>query len=84
MVKITVQVQGMACGMCEAHINDALRAAFRIKKVSSSHRKGMTEIVAETELDLAKVKATIEQAGYDVTDMQSAPYEKKGFSLFKR
>ena len=28
MVKITVGVEGMACGMCEAHINEAVRNAF--------------------------------------------------------
>lgn len=32
MVKITLKIDGMSCGMCEAHINDAVRAAFRIKK----------------------------------------------------
>ena len=25
MLKITVQVDGMMCGMCEAHVNDAVR-----------------------------------------------------------
>ena len=28
MVKITLDVEGMACGMCEAHVNDAIRKAF--------------------------------------------------------
>ena len=28
MLKITVQVDGMMCGMCEAHVNDAVRKAF--------------------------------------------------------
>lgn len=32
MFKITVGIEGMACGMCEAHINDAVRKAFLIKK----------------------------------------------------
>ena len=27
MYKITVDVDGMACGMCEAHVNDAVRKA---------------------------------------------------------
>ena len=27
MVKITLEVEGMACGMCEAHVNDAIRKA---------------------------------------------------------
>ena len=47
MIKITATVEGMACGMCEAHINDAVRQNFKVKKVSSSHSKGKTEILAE-------------------------------------
>ena len=43
MVKITLDIDGMACGMCEAHINDAVRKAFAVKKVSSSYTKKKTE-----------------------------------------
>ena len=35
MVTITVGIEGMACGMCEAHINEAVRNAFQVKKVTS-------------------------------------------------
>ena len=38
MFKITVDVDGMQCGMCENHVNEAVRGAFPVKKVSSSHR----------------------------------------------
>ena len=30
MVKITLDIDGMACGMCEAHVNNALRNAFAV------------------------------------------------------
>lgn len=39
MWKYTVQVNGMMCGMCESHVNDAVRKAFPVKKVSSSRSK---------------------------------------------
>lgn len=29
MIKTTVQVEGMMCGMCESHVNDAVRKACR-------------------------------------------------------
>lgn len=45
MLKITVHVDGMVCGMCEAHVNDAVRKAFPVKKVASSHSKGETVIL---------------------------------------
>ncbi len=48
MYQITVAVDGMQCGMCEAHINDAIRRQFKVKKVKSSRRKKQTLIVSET------------------------------------
>ncbi|MCB5393419.1 cation transporter [Longicatena caecimuris] len=84
MIKITATVEGMACGMCEAHINDAVRQNFKVKKVSSSHSKGKTEILAEEPIDDEKLKEVIEKTGYTVTGIHTEPYEKKGFSLFKR
>ena len=39
MLKITLGVDGMMCGMCESHVNDAVRKAFPVKKVTSSHGK---------------------------------------------
>lgn len=36
MKKTTVGVEGMMCEMCESHVNDAVRAAFDVKKVKSS------------------------------------------------
>ena len=35
MLKITLGVDGMMCGMCESHVNDAVRKAFPVKKVTS-------------------------------------------------
>ena len=51
MIQTTVKVSGMACSMCEAHINDAIRAAFSVEKVSSSHSKGETVILSQEPLD---------------------------------
>ena len=36
MIQITLKIDGMMCGMCESHINDAIRNAFSVKKVSAS------------------------------------------------
>ena len=53
MTKTVLSIEGMACGMCEAHVNDAIRANFSVKKVSSSHKKGQTEVISEQPLDEA-------------------------------
>lgn len=84
MIKIILDVEGMACGMCEAHVNDAVRRAFPVKKVSSSHTKGKTEIISEAPLDEEKLKAAVSATGYTVTALKTEPYEKKSFTLFKR
>ena len=49
------KVDGMQCGMCEAHVNEAVRSAFPVKKVTSSHAKE-TVILTEQDIDDAKVK----------------------------
>lgn len=68
--------------MCEAHINDAVRNNFNIKKVTSSHKTGITEIIFENPIDEENIKKVVSNDGYTVTDVKSEPYEKKGFSLF--
>ena len=84
MVKIILEVDGMSCGMCETHVNDAVRRVFPVKKVTSSHAKGRTEILAEQPLDEEQLKAAVSAAGYTVKAVQTEPYEKKGFSLFHK
>ena len=72
MYQITLKIDGMACGMCESHVNDAIRAKFPVKKVTSSHSKGETVILAEQPI------SEDAPTGYKVTGYTSAPYEKKG------
>ena len=78
MVKLTVEIEGMACGMCEAHINEAVRNAFQVKKVTSSHTKKQTVIIAEEDISEQELKDVVAKAGYDVISVSSEPYEKKG------
>lgn len=42
MYQITLNIDGMMCAMCESHVNDAVRNAFPVKKVTSSHSRGET------------------------------------------
>ena len=84
MIQYTVDVEGMACSMCEAHVNDAVRKAFSVKKVTSSHSKGQTQILSEKELDEEALRQAISATGYRVLAICSQPYEKKGpFSFGK-
>lgn len=84
MYKTIAEVSGMACGMCEAHINDAVRRALGdVKKVSSSHSKNRTEIISEAPIDEAVLRKAITDTGYTVGSISTEPYEKKKlFGLF--
>lgn len=78
MIETIVQVDGMMCGMCEGHINDAIRSHFQVKKVSSSHSKGRTVIRSQEALDQAQLRQVIDATGYKVLDVVSRPVEKRG------
>ena len=84
MKKITVEIDGMMCGMCESHMNDLIRQKFNVKKVSSSHSKGTTEIISEESLDEDKLREEITGIGYTLKAVNTEEYVKKGFSLFGR
>ena len=72
----------MACSMCEAHINDAVRKAFPVKKVTSSRSKKETTVLTETELDEDALRAAISATGYEVGEIRKEPWAEKG--LFGR
>jgi len=78
MVKITVGIEGMACGMCEAHINEAVRNAFPVKKVTSSHTKKRTVIIVEQDIAEQELMRVVSNAGYEVMSVSREPYRKKG------
>lgn len=78
MKKITVRVEGMVCGMCEAHVNDAVRRAFKVKKVSSSHSKGRTEIIAPEDIPDEELRPVIEGTGYGFVSAEHKEYVKRG------
>lgn len=78
MVKIVADIDGMACGMCEAHINEAIRNAFSVKKVTSSHTKKQTVILTEQDIPEQELKDVVAKSGYTVMSVKREPYEKKG------
>ena len=82
MLKYILKIDGLMCGMCEAHINEAIRAAFNVKKVSSSHSAGETVIITEAPLDETKLAEAIGATGYTLVSVKNEPYEKKGFFSF--
>ena len=84
MVKTVLKIDGMMCGMCEAHMNDLIRKNFKVKKVTSSAKDGETVIISDAELDIPWAKKQIKDMGYEMVDYTSEPYEKKGLFHFGR
>ena len=82
MYKTTAKIDGMMCGMCEAHVNSAIRAKISVKKITSSHKKGESVIISESEITTEQLAAALDGSGYKVLSVQNEPYEKRG--LFSR
>lgn len=82
MQEITLKIDGMMCGMCEAHVCDAIRKSGTVKKVTASHSKGVAVIIADDDFDLETAASAIGKEGYRVLSKETKPYEKRG--LFGR
>ncbi len=85
MIKITVAVEGMMCPKCEAHMDETVRKMLSVEKVTSSHEKKETEIIAAEDITDEKLQEVVAAAGYEFHGTSREPYEKKGlFGLFKK
>lgn len=64
LYKTVLKIDGMACNMCSAHINDKIRSSFSIKNVYTSHKNGESVILSESPLDAEELKKAIDETGY--------------------
>ena len=84
MTTITVKIDGMMCGQCEAHVNDAFRRKLSPKKVSSSSRKKETVLVVENDVPDEEIIAALEGTGYRVEGIARGEERKKGFFFHRK
>ena len=83
MIKTTMKIDGMMCGMCEAHVCDAIRKAVpAAKKVTASKSRKEASFLTDHAVDTDGLRAAVDATGYTCLGIESAPYEKKG--LFGR
>ncbi len=61
-----IHVEGMMCGMCESHINEAVRKQFDDVKVVSSRKKEETLVTSKKVLNVTDLRVCIEATGYKV------------------
>ncbi len=78
MIKTTVAIEGMHCSMCESHINDVVRKNFKVKKVTSSHKKNQTVILSEEAPEEQALRNAIVATGYKTGEIVSDTAVKKG------
>ena len=83
MYQAVLKIDGMACGMCEAHIKDVIRGTEPgAKKVKASHASGEAGFVIETMPEEEKLRVAMDKTGYRLLSMAVSTYEKRG--LFGR
>ena len=87
MIETIVKVDGMMCGMCESHVNEAVRKAFpEVKRVSSSQAKAQTVIHSEQPLSSQAKAQTVIHSEQPLDEQKlrdainATGYEVKGVS----
>lgn len=78
MYKIVLKIDGMSCGMCEAHMNDTIRSRYSVKKLKSSHNAGTTEFLSEEIIPEEDLRSLIDPTGYKVIGYSVEAAVKKG------
>ncbi len=62
----TIQVKGMMCGHCEAHVKKALEELPEVDEATADFQSGVATVVLNAEVEDKKLKQAIEKAGYKV------------------
>ena len=75
--RVTVDIDGMMCGMCESHIKDAIRAHFpEAQKLTASHAKGLAEFYLKKPESLGTVSDRLHEGidplGYRIISVNVA------------
>lgn len=64
----TIKVNGMMCKMCKAHVEKACMSVSGVEKAEASVEDKNVVISYKDNVDLAKVKENIKEAGYEVVE----------------
>ncbi len=64
--KITMKIEGMMCGHCEARVKQTLEAIEGVAKADVSHEKGTAVVTLKGDVSLDTLKQAVEAQGYKV------------------
>ncbi len=79
MNKYIIGIDGMRCGMCEAHIEETIRKHVKIKKIKASHLKNNVVVITLENLSEDDFKAILDPTGYRITSFERTAAEKTLF-----
>ncbi len=79
MNKYILGIDGMACGMCEMHVEDAISKNIKAKKVKASHIKNNVVVITEENLGEEDFKRMLDPTGYIITSFERTVAVKKLF-----
>ena len=64
--KVTMKIEGMMCGHCEARVKQTLEAIDGVAKADVSHEKGTAVVALSGDVSLGTLKEAVEAQGYKV------------------
>lgn len=79
MYKIILYIDGMKCGMCEAHVNDLIRKKINVKKITSNHKKGQTTIICDKFISNELLVSALDGSGYKINKLERTEAKKTIF-----
>ena len=79
MNKYVLGIDGMRCGMCELHVEEAIAKAIKIKKAKASRFKKRVIVFTELNLDQEDFVKALDQTGYRMTSFERMPAIRKLF-----
>ncbi|HBN82884.1 MAG TPA: heavy metal transport/detoxification protein [Clostridiales bacterium] len=68
-MKKKVGIEGMTCDHCVKRVENALKELDGVKNVKVNLKKKTADMELEVDLSSDKIKAAVEDAGYEVTDV---------------
>lgn len=64
---VTYQVSGMSCGHCERAVTEEVSALAGVTEVRAVASTGQVTVTSAEPLDVAAVRAAVDEAGYELT-----------------
>lgn len=70
-MKKQLSIEGMSCGHCVKHVEEALKEVGGVTSVAVDLAKKNAVVEASDAVSDAQLKEAVEEAGYDVVDIKN-------------